>query len=268
MSFKEIWDRERENLTMLIVSFFAWVVFSKFDILSLKVKIGVEFAFVMHLISFYILYLILYYLYQKYAVQNRINIIKSRKYFDEHFTELLDGRKFYGYLAVEIPSDWIITDCYVTLEHVFPIYYGDKILLDRKTSEWFSSKNKPENKMLRWRSPLSYENKTKINIGENSNKESFSIGKIVTGKFSNLDINTFNFDVPQKTFVAIEFNKFGLYEFSIEFHWKRHGRNMIPKKANGYIYSRSMRGIREIRVGLGDYNNDNDIPKPLLKKEG
>jgi hypothetical protein len=154
------------------------------------------------------------------------------------------------------------------LERVTPIYYEDRILLNEKFSDWFSKNIKPEYKMLHWRSPLSGQEKTKINIGENSNKEPFSVGKIITGKFGEIKINTFCFDVQQKNPAEIVFNQFGLYEFTIMFHWKRFGRDMLPRKVKGYIYSRSTNSVREIFVGVGSYINNEKIPKPLINNAG
>jgi basic membrane lipoprotein Med (substrate-binding protein (PBP1-ABC) superfamily) len=41
---------------------------------------------------------------------------------------------------------------------------------------------------------------------------------------------------------------------------------MIPKKINGYIYSQYKNGIKKIVVGVGDYKNDENIPKPIEKE--
>jgi len=268
MQLKELLDRERGNLIILIFSFLAWSVLHWFDIFSLGNRIGEEFAFIIYLIGFYILYLILSFFYEKYAIQNRIKIKNSKEFYTEKFNDLEDGKKFYGYLTVEIPANWIIANCYVTLERIIPIYQEDNVLLKREISEWYSDQIKPKYKKLRWRSPSSYENSTKINIGENSNKESFSVGKIVTGKFGDTEIKTFDFDVQQINPSSINFMRFGLYEFTIRFHWKRNGREMIPKKIDGYIYSRVKNGLKEIRVGLGDFCDNNKIPKPILKVNG
>jgi hypothetical protein len=179
---------------------------------------------------------------------------------------LKNGKKFYGFLDVEIPKRWKISDCYVTLESIKPIYYADRILINEDGQRMLSDFMKPEDRLLHWRSSLSYQNKTKLIIGENSNREPFSIGKIVTGEFGDTEINTFNFDVQQNNLNMIDFKQFGLYEFSIKFHWKRYDREMIPKKINGYIYSQYKNGIKKIVVGVGDYKNDENIPKPIEKE--
>jgi hypothetical protein len=265
MAFREIFDRERENLSMLILSLFTWLVLYVFDFLKLKEKYGLEIAFAVYSVAAYLIYISMCAIYEKFVVPRKIKFVQSKKMFDENIQAPFTGKIFYGYLDVLIPSEWIITDCYITLERVIPVYYEDKVLLDRKISEWFSNEIKPEYKMLHWRSPSSIQNATKINIGENSNRESISIGKITIGKIVDTDIKAFEFDVQKFNPNELNFMQCGLYEFSITFHGKRNGRETISKKVDGYIYSRAENWLREIRVGLGDYHHDADIPKPLIK---
>ncbi|MGV8025224.1 MAG: hypothetical protein AB2L18_01545 [Anaerolineaceae bacterium] len=245
----------------LILSLISYFVLYEFDPLKLKENCG-KYAFIIYLISVYIIYFLIIIL--KYLISNRkIKISHSSEMYDEKFDSLVDGKKFYGFLDIEIPNNWVITDCYITLERKTPIYYEDKVLIREDFSEWFSKNVKSEYKMLHWRSPSSNQDRTKINIGENSNRETFSVGKIITGKFGNTEINTFSFDVQQKNPGEIDFNHLGLYEFTIIFHWKRFGRNMISKKIDGYIYSRSTSGIREIWAGVGNYKDDKRVPTPI-----
>lgn len=272
MEFKEIISLERGNLTMLVLTLFAWFVLKWCDVFYLEYWIGVEFAFVVYLIGLYFIYLLFSILYQWFAIQRRIKIIPSKEYYSETFSEPFKGKNFYGFLEVVIPNKWRITNCYVTLDNIVPIYYDDKVYIGKEFHEWLSSNMNPDYKLLLWKSPLSYQYRTKIDIGENSNKEVFSVGKIITGKLTDTngliaDINTFNFCTAKINQDSLDFMKFGLYAFIIKFHWQRGGREMIGKKIDGYIYSRVEGPIQEIRVGVGDYNNDKDVPKPLLKVE-
>lgn len=269
MEFKEIFDRERGNLTMLILSIIAWIVLQWFDLFYLNYWLGEGFAFIAYLLSFYLIYLGVSIIYEIGAVQNRIKITKSKKPHAESIKgENTVCKSLYGCLEVEIPKGWIITDCYVTIEKITPIYYKNKVPLPEEFSLWLSNATKPEYKMLHWKSPYSYHNATIINIGEDSNRETFSVGKIVSSKIKEIngkiaDIITFEFDVAKINQSVLNIMQFGLYEISIKFHWKRNGREMIGKKVDGYIYSRAEGRVKEIRVGVGDYNNDESIPKPL-----
>lgn len=245
----------------LILSLISYFIYYKFDFLKLKENHG-EYAFIIYLILVYIIFFIIMYL-KNLDSNRKIKISHSSEMYDEKFDNLVDGKKFYGFLDIEIPNNWVITDCYITLERKTPIYYEDKVLIQEDFSEWFSKNAKLEYKKLHWRSPSSYQGKTKIDIGENSNREPFSVGKIITGKFGNTEINTFSFDVLQKNPGEIDFNHFGLYEFTIRFHWKKHNREMITKEVNGYIYSQSTNGIKEIWAGIGNYKDDKRVPAPI-----
>jgi len=255
MSFWEIIDRERENLTMLILTLLTFLLIKQFNEQTIKESI--------YILLIYFGWIILNYFFGKIIILRRIKISHSNEMYEEKIDVLEKGEIFYGFLDVEIPEKWVITDCYVTLERKKPIYYEDRTLIREDHSEWYSEIGKPEYKMLHWRSPLSNQEKTKISIGENTNREAFSVGKIITGKLENVEINTFSFDMHRKKPGEIDFNHFGLYEFTIIFHWKRNNRNMISKKVDGYIYTRSLKGLREIRVGVGNYKDDKRVPAPI-----
>ena len=250
----------------IILSIISYFILYQIDIFHLRDNCE-NFAFLIYLIFTYLSYFIILIMHH-FCLNRRIRVSHSNEMREEKFDNLTDGKIFYGFLDVEIPDNWVIEDCYVTIERKKPIYYEDKILIKDDFSEWYSKNIKPGYKMLHWRSPSSYQEKTKINIGENSNKEPFSVGKIITGKFVNTEINTFGFDVQQKNPGEIDFNHFGLYEFTLLFHWKRDNRNMISKKVEGYIYSRSIKGLREIWVGIGNYKDDNRVPAPIENKNG
>ena len=258
MSFFEIFDRERENLTILILTLLAYLLIYKFEsqaIIETTIILGI-----------YIVVIILNFFFLKLILLRRIKIKESKENYQEDFKVLKKGKKFFGFLDIEIPEHWKISDCYITLESIKPIYYADRILITEDGQKMLSDFMKPEQRLLHWRSSLSYQNKTKLIIGENSNRESFSIGKIVTGEFGDAEINTFNFDVQRNNPNMIDFKQFGLYEFSIKFHWKKHNREMIPKKIDGYIYSQYKNGIKIIRVGVGNYKSNENIPKPIEKE--
>ena len=272
MSFRDILEKGPGAFMSLMLTASALILVRLFDVFCLKQRWGIEIALIINLIGLYFIYFIIVYFYQRYAILGRINIISSTAYLSESFTDPYVGKRHYGYLEVVIPINWMITDCYVTLERLVPIYFEDRVLIDLEFDEWYSSNVSPEYKLFHWKSPLSYRNGTKIDIGENSNKETFSVGKVITGEIKDtngqmVDISTFEFDTPKNNPRAIHFTQCGLYEISIKFHWRRNGREMIGKKVDGYIYTRAEGGIREIRVGIGDYNDNKNVPKPLLKVE-
>jgi hypothetical protein len=271
MQFREILDRERENITILILTVLAIWYTNYVDFFYFKYWVGEDVALAIYCVMGIVLHVILQAIYQ-FFVFTKVKIKPIQGGHTEVMTKPLEGFSYFAMLDVEIPKGWEITDCYVTLEKIIPVYYDDRVLIDEKFSQWFSDRIKPEFKKLRWKNPNSNQGECKINIGEESNRESFFVGKINNGSVKDRNgidvrIDNFEFCLCSAKPTQIDFKKRGLYEISLLFHWKRAGRRMLDKKFNGYIYSENSNGVYyKIFVREGNYNKDKDVPKPLLKK--
>ena len=271
MYFREILDRERENITILIVTVLAIWYTNYVDWFYLKYWVGADAALAIYCVVGIVLYVILQAIFQLF-IFTRVKIKPTDQVHTEVMPKPLEGFSYLAMLDVEIPKGWEITDCYVTLEKIVPIYYDDKVLIDQKFSQWFSEKIKPEFKKLRWKNPNSNQGECKINIGEESNRESFFVGKLNNGSVKDRNgidarIDNFEFCLCSAKPTQIDFKKRGLYEISLLFHWKRNGRRMLDKKFDGYIYSENSNGVYyRIFVRAGDCNKDKDVPEPLLEK--
>lgn len=267
----QLFDRYEGNVTVFIITLISFIFANGFDILGFKGRFGVDFANIYYFVVSFTIYFLFAILRDIFWVWGRVKIVSNPNGHQEYVKNgPFEGFDFYIGLDMVIPQGWEITDCYATLEKAIPVYYENRVLLDRKFSEWFFNKTKPEYKALRWKSPLSEDN-YKINIGENSNRETVFVGKIIFGtitdaKNKTADIRTFDFCLHRLDKSAIKFNQLGLYEISIMFHWKYNNRKMISKTFNGYIYSEAKDSVHKLIVREGDYNKDKDIPKPLLHK--
>jgi hypothetical protein len=266
MHFSEIFDRERDSIITLVLTILAIWYTNYVDIFYFKYWVGDDEALAIYCFFGIVLHIIFQTIYQ-FIIFTRVKIKPSEQSYSEVMPRPLDGFSYFAMLDVEIPTGWEITDCYVTLEKIVPIYYYDKILIDQKFSEWLSDKIKPEFKKLRWKNPNSNQGECKVNIGEDSNKESILVGKVnnaIAKDVNGIDvkIDNFEFCLCSSKPTQIDFKNRGLYKISLVFHWKRSGRRMMDKIFNGYIYSDNWR----IFVREGDYSKDKDIPKPLPKK--
>jgi len=221
----QLFDHYEGNVTVFIITLIAFVFTDSFDVLGFKRRFGIDFANIYYFIASFLVYFLFAILRDVFFVWGRVKILPNPKGYSQYVRNgSFEGNDFYVGLDMVIPRGWEITECYATLEKAIPIYYENRVLLDRKFSEWFFDKTKPEYKALRWKSPLS-ENNYKINIGENSNSETVSIGKIVSGKITDaknktVNIQTFDFCLHRLDKSAIKFNQLGLYEISIMFYWK------------------------------------------------
>ena len=241
MYFREILDRERENITILIVTILAIWYTNYVDWFYLKYWVGDDAAFAIYCVGGIAIYVVLQAVLQLF-IFTKVKIKSTDQTHTEFMPKPFEGFSYLAMLDVEIPKGWEITDCYVTLEKIIPVYYDDRVLIDREFSEWFSDKIKPEFKKLRWKNPNSDQSECKINIGEESNRESFFVGKLNNGLVKDRNgidtrIDNFEFCLCSAKPSQIDFKKRGLYEISLLFHWKRNGRKMLDKKFNGYIYS-------------------------------
>ncbi len=52
----------------------------------------------------------------------------------------LEGFSYFAMLDVEIAKGWEITECYVTLEKIVPIYYDDRVIIDQNSHNRFLTK--------------------------------------------------------------------------------------------------------------------------------
>ena len=209
----------------------------------------------------YILYVFGRTIYEWLIVPSKIKFSQMKTVHHEKLEEPIGGDSLSGGIDITIPKDWILIDCYVTLEKVVPIYYQDRILIDDKKSAFHSTLLEPEYKRLRWKSPLAG-NDCKINIGENRNTESILIGRTLRG--DKIPLRKFEYclcsTADPKQF---EPKRLGLYEISIILHWYRNGIKR-EKEFDGYIYSEVIDNMSRITVGEGDYNENPYIPKPIL----
>lgn len=271
MQFKEIIDRERENIIVLVLTVLAIWFTNYIDFFYFKYWVGEDIALAIYCVMGIALYIAFQVIIQ-FFVFTRVKIKPTDQTYTEFMVKPLDGFSYLAMLEVEIPKGWEITDCYVTLEKIIPIYYDDRVLIERKFAEWFSDKIKPEFKKLRWKNPNSNQSECKINIGEESNRESFFVGKLNNGSVKDRNgigarIDNFEFCLCSAKPTQIDFKKRGLYEISLLLHWKRNDRKMIDKKFTGYIYSEIINDVYyKIFVREGDYNKDKEVPKPLLEK--
>ncbi len=269
MQLSELFDLERGNLMILILSAIVWGLIKINGLFCLVEINDIENAFAIGLLASYIVYFILLILWQRYCVIGRIKINVTKNPLVESVAQgKMTGKRFYGSLDVVIPKNWVAEECYVFVDEMKPKYFKNQVALEEQIAEWFAGVTAPEYRMLTWKSMMSERLNTKINIGENSNKETFFIGQVTTGKLfddygNEGDIDAFEFCHPKKEGEIISHYRSGLYEFSLLFNWKRNGKRMIKKKIKGYIYSSKKEGERKITVGLGDYRNDEAIPEPL-----
>ncbi len=273
MQFSEIWDRERGNIVMVVITLAAVVFANSIDFLHLFIWLKNDNAVLAaYGVLGIFLSLIWSLFYESVFVLSRVKFKTNDMGHSEILQPPLRGSNFYGLLDVEIPKNWVITDCYITLEKSVMVYNEDRVLLDSKFTTWLASKTKPEYKILRWKSRYSNEQDGKLNIGENSNIESVLVGKIINGslkdpKGKKTEIKTFSFPFCGDHPTMVQFNRLGLRIISLKLHWTRNGRRMITKKFDGYIYCESAGGRSEIFVRPGDYTKDKDIPIPLLKSK-
>ena len=270
MQFREIIDRERGNIMMSILTVFAILISRKFSFWGLDNYVGEDIAIIICWFIVLILYIIASFLWQLIFIKYKIKIKPATKAHYEHKkTPYFNGIVNYATLDVEIPNKYEITDCFITLDSVIPVYYEDRVLIDSNFSDWFSEISAPEYKRLVWKTPFSTKD-CKITIGDNSNKESFYVAKINFGsitsgkkteKFSN-----FEFCLCSSKPDVFEMRRLGLYVITLSLDCIRHGRKMITKKFDGYVYS-EIKGVQpHLKIGSGNYDKDRDIPKPLLKK--
>jgi hypothetical protein len=196
MRFREILDRERENITILVLTVLAIWFTNYVDVFYLKYWVGEDTALAIYCVMGIVLYVIFQVIFQL-VVFARVKIKPTQQVYTEVMSKPLEGFSYLAMLDVEIPKGWEITDCYVTLEKIIPIYYDDGVLVDKKFSQWFSTKIKPEFKKLRWKNPNSNQGECKINVGEESNRESFFVGKLNNGLVKDrngIDVRIDNFD--------------------------------------------------------------------------
>ena len=270
MQFREIVDRERENIMMSIFTLFAIVLSRIFNYWGLDNCVGEEIAIIICWFIGLIIYIFAMFLWQLIFIKYKIKIKPATKlHYDHKKTPIFNGIVNYATLDVEIPNKYEITDCYITLDSVIPIYYEDRVVIDSNFSNWFSEISAPEYKRLVWKTPFSNKD-CKITIGDNSNKESFYVAKInigsvtVGGKTDNF--SNFEFCLCSCKPKQFQMRRLGLYVITLSLDCMRHGRKMITKKFDGYVYS-EIKGVQpHLIIGSGNYDEDRDIPKPLLKK--
>lgn len=273
MRLSDLFGRHGGNLMMALLALVAYYLLEFNGIFGLADLKGRNLAFTVCLIALLVICFLLDWVFQKLFVLGRIKISVTKNPLVKSVScENLIGTMSYGCLDVKIPNGWVITDCYVTVEKITPVYFKDQIILDEKTAEWFSDNTKPEYRMLTWQNQLSEQQITKINIGEKSDKETFFVGQVTIGFLKDdygneFDFEGFEFSLIKSEKTLSRNDRLGLYEISLEFNWMRNGRRMTSIKKDGYIYASIKEGERKIRVGLGDYNKNKDIPKPLLKVE-
>lgn len=270
MRLSELFEMERGNLLILLLSALIWGLIKINGLFNLVEKIGIEFTLALGVFVAYLVYFFLMIIYQWFFVLGRVKVLsvknpKVKTVSNEH----LSAKNYYGALAVEIPKSWTVTDCYITLEKITPVYFTDQKLLDEKTAKWFSGVTKPEYRMLKWESIFAYNNETKINIGENSNREIFFVGQVISGTIKDLygnkqDFESFEFSLAKKNEEIISFTRPGLYEISLLLNWMRDGKRMIGKKIKCYLHASITGRERRIKVGLGKYKDDEDIPRGVL----
>lgn len=273
MRLSELFGKHGGGLMTALLAIAVYYLLEFNGIFGLADLKGKNFAITVCLLAIPFIYFFLDWAFQKFIVLERIKISETKNSLVKSVScENLTGQRFYGYLDVEIPVGWVITDCYITVEKITPVYFEDQIALDEKTAEWFSDKTKPEYRMLTWQNLLKEQQITKKNIGENSNKETFFVGQVTVSVLKDVDgnkfdFNGFEFSLAKSEKILSRNDKPGLYEFSLNFNWMHNGRRMKEVEKDGYIYASTKEGEPKIRVGLGDYNKDKDIPKPLLKVE-
>lgn len=250
---------------MVIISAFSIVALNYLNLFNLKNCIGENLALIVYSfigITIYFVFIVI----EEMIVPIRIEIVPMQNHHQEVLPKPWDGHGFYAGFDVVIPRNWELTDCFVTLEKITPIYYADRILLDTKFTEWFSDKTKPEYKSLIWKKP-SADYKVNIGEGDASNSETVLVAKIVNGIAKDVhnkkvDIRTLDFCLFNTKSTSVSFHPFGLYKIDLILYWRRNGVKG-SKILSGYIYSD---GNYKILARLGDYNKDKDVPKPLLKK--
>jgi hypothetical protein len=266
----EAFMHEWEGIKRLIFSLISFALLYVADSrLGLKSLLGEPSALVIYGVATVLLYIPVVYL-----AGNRIARkvqISSAQPIETEILYLPSGKAVFVYycgLDIEIPSGWEITDCYVTLERSIPVYYEDRVLLPKDTTEDIFNRIRPIYRVLAWETPLtpSY----KITIGDNSNRETILVGKIKVGKSSpdafKEEIVGFEhcyFGRKQDVFYP---TRLGLYKISLVFHWKYRGIKMSDKRFDGYIYSEYQNSIARMRIGRGDHRKDDSIPKPRLRR--
>ncbi len=265
MQLREIVYKERERFIMTIISVLSIVALNYYNLFNLRDYVGSDLALAIYGFIGIVIYFISIVI-EAMLVPVRIKIIPMQNHHQEVLPKPWDGHGFYTGFDVVIPKTWELTDCFVTLEKITPIYYEDRVLLDTKFTEWLSDKTKPEYKSLCWKKPSAG---YKVNIGEGdaSNSETVLVAKIVKGGAKDVhnkkvDIRTLDFCLFNTKSTTISFHPFGLYKIDLILYWRRNGIKG-SKNLSGYIYSD---GNYKILLRLGDYNKDKDVPKPLLKK--
>jgi hypothetical protein len=124
MQFREILERERENITMLILTVLAIWFTNHVDFFYLKYWVGKDAAPAIYCVMGILLYVIFQAIYQL-VVFTRVKIKPTQEAHTEVMSKPLEGFSYYAMLDVEIPKGWEITDCYVTLEKIVSVYYDD-----------------------------------------------------------------------------------------------------------------------------------------------
>lgn len=274
----ELYYAHEENLGMILFSLVSYWIVSVFGPFKseLEIILGEDGVSVFYLATVYIAYL----LWATVASYLHAKKIKLRStYYDEASKKPpILGHTYYAGLEVEIPENWEITDCYVTIEKAVLIYGQNHVLMNEKFSTWFADKTKPIFKRLRPKSPYAGQD-GKITIGDNSKKEIFCVGQINMG-FSTIKSGDRKQEIPMRNFefsllsipnTTIKFESFGLYQISLFFHWSSRGRKMPATHFDGYLYSNIEPDLSTGRfpvliLGEGDYRKDARIPAPLSEE--
>lgn len=264
MQLREIAIRERGRLVMAIIAVLAIVALNFYNLFNLKVLLGADLALAVYGfigIAIYVITLVV----EEMLVPTRIQVVPMQQRYHEFLSKPWEGTAVFAGFDIIIPKAWELTDCFVTLEKISPIYYADRVLLDPKFTRWFSDKTEPEYKSLTWKKPSAG---YKVNIGEGdaSNKETILVAKIVKGSARDahgkkFNIKTLDYSLFNTESTSVSFHQFGLYKINLILYWRRNGIKG-RKNLSGYLYSD---GDHTIILRLGDYNKDKDVPKPLLK---
>ncbi len=237
-----LFERDVGNVMAFIFSVASYALTSTNDIFRLKVYFGDTWANIIYFGIGFALYYVLVVIYELLFIHSKIKIVPIKEPYQEFFLEPIEGYNIFTGLDVVVPLDWEITDCYVTLDEAVRYFYED--------GSFYRQKAELEYKLLRWKSPLATTKGCNINIGENSNKETISVGKIVG--FTKTKNPIFDFCLCGSNSTHVASHEFGSYAITLTFHWSRNGIRR-KKYYSGYIASNG----KYITIGKKeDYKND------------